>query len=126
MNASARRLLRPADLLLILCLITAAILLFVYQSTRDPGGMAMVERRGEVLLRIDLQDTTLRSYPIDGEYTLTVVTENGCVWIENASCPDHVCEQSGKLSAAGEITACLPAEIVLRVTGTHILDGVTG
>ena len=118
---------RAADILLIAIVLLSAALLFVRQASRPVGTTATVERHGEILQIIDLTDPTRRVYPIDGPYPLSVVTENGAVWVTDASCPDHWCERSGKLVRSGETAACIPAGIVLYVNGSDsITDGTTG
>lgn len=122
-----KRMLRVADVILIAVLLLSAGVLFVRQAARPVGVSATVERGGHVLYVIDLTDTTRRSFTVDGEYPLTVITEGGAVWVEDAACPDHWCERSGKLTKGGETAACIPAGVLLRVDGAvQSTDGVTG
>lgn len=121
------RILRPADIVLI-GLIAAASLLMLRMRPTQAGAAAEIYRDGERCVTIDLTDPERRTYTFDGAYPLTIVAENGAVWFAEASCPDRVCVQSGKLTRAGESAACLPAGIVVRIRGASspAADGITG
>ena len=58
-------------------------------------------------------------YPLEGYggYTLTLVVESGCAHVEDAACPDLICQNHAPVSRAGEQIICLPARIVIAVTG---------
>ena len=48
-----------------------------------------------------------------------VVTENGTIWVEDASCPDKVCVKTGIISKSGQSIVCLPNKTVVYIEGTH-------
>lgn len=54
---------------------------------------------------------------IDVDGLLTVVIEDGKVHVENAVCPDKVCEHTGKVDRCGAMIACLPSGIVVYIAG---------
>lgn len=121
------RLFRPLDGVLI-GLIAVAALLGIWARPSAPGVSAEIIRDGTRCVTIDLTDPERHTYTFDGAYPLTIVAENGAVWFAEASCPDRVCVQSGKLTRAGESAACLPAGIVVRICGASspAADGITG
>ena len=49
--------------------------------------------------------------------TLTVVIENGEVFVKESDCPDGVCVAGGRISKSGETILCAPAKILLTVKG---------
>ena len=57
---------------------------------------------------------------------LTVVISGGQVWVENAKCPDKVCEHSGKIQNAGESIVCLPNGVIVKIIGKSDFDASTG
>lgn len=120
------RLFRPADFVLIIAVIGCAVMLFIHQSTRSSGRFASVEQDDRMLIQIDLSDPSYRTYTVEDEYPMTIATENGRVWVSVASCPDQHCVRSGKLHRAGDVAVCIPAGLILRVSGTPAHDGVTG
>lgn len=117
------------DAILIGFLLLLAVLSFLFFSTRDNGSVALIERNGSVLYTVHLQqgDGETR-YVISGDYPLVICAENGEIRFAEASCPDHCCIRYGKLSKNGEIAACLPAGVVIRITnGVDVgNDAVTG
>ena len=52
---------------------------------------------------------------------LTVVVEDGCVFVTGATCRDKTCEHTGKISRAGQSIVCLPAEVVITIVGSSDL-----
>jgi hypothetical protein len=71
-----------------------------------------------------------REWLIDGVDggTNSLVIQQGKVWLEEASCPDHLCVKQGTIQYAGESIICLPNKVVVEITGEDelALDGVTG
>ncbi len=57
---------------------------------------------------------------------LTVVVEDGKVWVEKANCPDKVCEHSGKIHRVGESIVCLPSGVMIKIVGESEFDASTG
>lgn len=50
-----------------------------------------------------------------GDKTNTVIVENGKVRVEEASCPDKICEKHVPISMTGETIICLPNKVVVEV-----------
>lgn len=57
--------------------------------------------------------------------SLKVVIEDGSVFVTDATCPDRLCEKTGRISESGRSIVCLPAGIVVRI-GESEFDAVTG
>ena len=57
-----------------------------------------------------------------GDIHLTVVIEDGSVYVEHSNCPDGICRASGRISKGGETILCAPAGVTLSVKGGG--DGV--
>ncbi len=71
-------------------------------------------------------DGTEKVYSLDSDsvftienngYTLTVRIEESSVYVESADCPDNTCVHTGRIDRAGEVIACVPAEVMLRIIG---------
>ena len=50
-------------------------------------------------------------------YTLKVRIKDGCAYVESADCPDRICVNTGKINRTGQLIACVPAGVTLRVLG---------
>lgn len=44
--------------------------------------------------------------------------KDGKVRFVKSDCPDKVCVQTGFISKSGQIAACIPAKVLVRITGT--------
>lgn len=104
---------RPADILIYLACaaLTAAVLIASFTAGGDTVEIVQAGERHE--------------YPLDEDRTLdlgclTVVIRDGKVWVENADCPDKVCEHTGRIGYGGQTIVCLPNEIVIRIIDSEI------
>ena len=57
-----------------------------------------------------------------GSNILTI--ENGTARMSDSSCPDHICENKGKIKYVGQTIVCLPNKLTVTVTGEAEDDGV--
>lgn len=109
---------RDVIVMIAFTLIVAAIALVI----------ALSGRKGETVFVTKDGETT--SYPL-GENrmidfgSLKVVIEDGSVFVTDATCPDRLCEKTGRISGSGRSIVCLPAGIVVRI-GESEFDAVTG
>jgi len=61
-----------------------------------------------------------REIPVNlpnNQYVL-IVQENQTIYVKDASCPDKVCEKTGKISENGQNIVCLPNKVVIHIEGT--------
>ena len=104
-----------ADLLLALGLAVAALLcLLLLRHHAREGSAVRVSAAGEVYGTYSLsQDQRLHIVTPDGEGTLVIA--GGQAWMEDASCPDKLCEQQGKIHQSGQMVVCAPSRIVFEI-----------
>ncbi|MBQ8340896.1 MAG: NusG domain II-containing protein [Clostridia bacterium] len=117
MNKSEnKRLFRAGDLIAILLVALLAIGLFIAFFTAERGGYVEISVHGDELLTLplDVDDTRIIGA---GAYELTVVIEKGSVYVHGSTCPDHVCEQTGRISKEGAVIICAPAGISVKILG---------
>ncbi len=91
-----------------------------------PGTAVSVSVNGQVTEVYPLDQPAV--IPIDGYggFSLTLVVSGGSAHVEHASCPDLICQHHRPISNTGEQIVCLPARIVLSVTGKEAgVDAVT-
>lgn len=94
-------------------LLSIAILL-VFTLTKKEGATAVVEIDGR----------TVGEYPlsVDGVFILNggtnvLTIESGTARISDSNCPDHVCENKGKIKYVGQTIVCLPNKLTVTVSG---------
>ena len=103
------------DIVLVLALVVVGIsAFFAIRMLRADGSTVRVQVNGETVGEYFLSE--------DGEYSLNggtniLVIKDGYAYIKTASCPDHLCVRSGKMSRAGEQIVCLPNRLSVEVLG---------
>lgn len=108
--------LKTGDLIIFAAVILGAVILFLCFFFRGGEGNSLVVSYSDRKEVYSLEDDD--SFDIDSNgYHLKVVIEDGCVYVKNADCPDNTCVHSGKISGEGQLIACVPAGVVLRIDG---------
>lgn len=103
------------DIILIAALLVISlVVLLVVNLTKDEGAYAEVAINGDVVGKYSLD--------VDGVYSLnggtnTLTIENGVAYMSYSNCPDHVCENIGKVKYVGETITCLPNRITITIVG---------
>ena len=103
---------RLPDIILILALLTVGVVLLILSRSGGRGSAVTVSIDGETVCEYSLM--TDGRYPINGG-TNTLVIEGGTARIEDADCPDKLCEKQGKISRLGERIVCLPNRVSVEV-----------
>lgn len=107
---------KKKDVILICSILIVALsLLLIISLFQDEGEWAIVKIDGVEVAR----------YPLDrdGRYTLgggtnVLVIEDGEAYVVEASCPDHLCINQGKISKNGQTITCLPNKLTILIHGT--------
>ena len=103
------------DLIVISSLVLVSLLvLLVVTLTRQGGERVEVSLDGEVVGSYSLL--------VDGVYTInggtnTLTISGGVAYMSYSSCPDHVCENTGRVRYVGEMIVCLPNRVTVTVVG---------
>ena len=110
-----------ADVLVIAAILLLALsMVLVTFLTKEEGAVAVVEidgvKAGEYPLDVD------GTFPLNGG-TNVLVIENGAAYLNYSNCPDHTCENTGKIRYVGQTIICLPNRLSITVTGDSS-DGV--
>ena len=102
----------------------ASVFVLLYHGT---GNTVSVSHDGKVIKRINL-DTVTSPYEFTvtgGNGSNTVRVEQGRISVVDASCPDHVCVNTGWISDGAIPIVCLPNKLVIQVdtAADSTLDG---
>jgi hypothetical protein len=88
-------------------------------------------RKEGATVTVTVDGVTVAEYSLakDGVYTLNggsniLTIENGTARMSDSSCPDHICENKGKIKYVGQTIVCLPNKLTVTVTGEAEDDGV--
>lgn len=114
------------DSLVVLAIVAlaAAVALTIW-SGRDSGSLtAVVTADGEELDCFTPADLAAgpRTYTHNG-YTLTVTAEGDGLRVSEADCPTQDCVHTGTISRSGQSIVCLPARIIIQLTGGQTAPG---
>ncbi len=96
-------------------LLFACLSLLITSLTRKAGALAVVEIDGNTVHSLPLS--------VDGVYSLNggtnvLVIEDGCAYLNYSECPDHTCENTGKIRYVGETIICLPNKLSVTIKGS--------
>ncbi|MCD7847100.1 MAG: NusG domain II-containing protein [Oscillospiraceae bacterium] len=102
-----------SDLLLFIAIaLVAGLLLTLTAALKSDGSTVVITLNGTTYTEADLSKNVEIS--VDG--LLTVIIEDGEVWVVDSTCPDGLCEKSGSISKSGESIVCLPCGVVVKIT----------
>ena len=95
-------------------LLLSVLVVGVINLTKAEGSYAEVVVDGEVVGKYPLS--------VDGVYSLnngtnTLTVENGVAYMSYSNCPDHTCENIGKVKNVGQTIVCLPNHLTITVIG---------
>lgn len=114
---------RRNDVILILCILAAAALLWcAFALFSGDGAYVQVTVNGEDYGQYSLyEDRTVQIAAGTGENTLRI--EDGRAYMETADCPDLLCVRQGGIEKSGESIVCLPHRVVVTVYGGEESSG---
>ena len=113
--------LKKADIVLIVLLFALSLLPLVKFGQPEPACYAEIRQAGKVIKRVQLTGHTGIT-EIRTTYNANKQEKHNHIRIENehisvtgADCPDKICIQTGAISHAGEIIACLPHQLIIEI-----------
>lgn len=78
-----------------------------------------------VIVRVDRTQVGIYSLDENAEYILNggthiLVIENGCAYLKDVKCRDHICEKQGKVSYNNQTLTCLPYKLTVTVSSEQM------
>ncbi|MEZ5065740.1 MAG: NusG domain II-containing protein [bacterium] len=123
------RALTPADRIVSLALLLGSIALGVAARPSGEPTAAVVTVGGEVVATLPLdRDSRVE---VQGRLSpVTIEVSGHAVRVTESACPHRICVRMGPRRHSGEIIACVPNALVVRLTGgapdAGVPDAVTG
>lgn len=116
-----RRKINKYDIVLIAAIIIVNCFLLYYFSKSLAAPKESVaeiysdnELVGEYKLKIGYEDEfSVKTQ--DGKGYNLIKIKNDHVWVEDANCPDKICIHQGEISSEGQIIACLPNKMMIKI-----------
>ena len=107
---------RPLDRIIVLLMLVAALSGVWWYSLGAQGVRFIIEQDGEVVYSSYFDKEGLVS--IEGPLGPTEVAFNSeGAWVNAATCPQRFCMAMGTIARAGEVIACVPNRLLIRVSG---------
>lgn len=114
------------DLIIIICLLGAAVFLYFYND-KGEGCIVQIDYNGYRCEEVDfssLRDNEVRTFYLHG--TIIKVDKNGACF-KYSDCTGKICVKSGKINKVGQTVVCLPQKVSIRIEGSNAqFDGITG
>ena len=111
------------SLLIIVIGLGAGFSLYIMNKDAKDGSYAYIYQNNELIMTVNLtnvkEDYEFRIDSEDGEYNIVRVTTDGSIGIVEASCPDHVCMNTGFIKNGLIPITCLPNELVIEVKNSN-------
>lgn len=128
MEKSERKLIKPADVIIIFLIAALSVYLLIGAfSPSDKSLVAVITVNGEEVRRIDLSSAEDEIITLDTSPTVTLEIKDGRIRFIDSLCPDSTCENSGFLDSHGDTAACVPAGTVVTIQGSESeLDAIAG
>lgn len=109
------------DIFLLILLVALVGLTLYFSLTPKPGQYVEIYVDGDRLKSaIPLSENAV--IELEG---LTVVVSEGKVYVQDADCPDKLCEKTGEIKKAGESIICLPNRVVIKISGKAEVEAIT-
>ena len=117
MKSSILKIITPGDKILIVLIFAFGIVsLAALKHLRQPGDAVIIEVKGQVVQRLDLN--TSQEITINGAIGRTIVKiEGGAAQVIHSDCPEKICVKTGKITYVGEIIVCVPNKVVIKIIG---------
>lgn len=99
-----------------LVLIVASFFALSFTGNRANKYQAVILQDGRVVKRITLSQLNQPvEFNIAGKYNNLIRAEGGRIRFVEANCPDQTCVRTGWLTKPGQVGACLPNGVLIKI-----------
>ena len=107
---------KKRDIILIASILVVAIAFFlIVELTKEEGAGVVVKVDGVEVAEYSLSKSG--TYPLNGGTNILTV-KGGVAYMTYSECPDHTCENTGKIKYVGEQIVCLPNKLTVKIVGS--------
>lgn len=119
---------RKTDLIIIAILAAAGVLVWViFNGTPDRAGtVAEIYYKSELVKTIDLSKSSDVSFSLSALPNVVFHQyPDGSIAFIESDCPDKICIETGRLHIDGQVAACLPNQVYVKIvdSGTQQQNG---
>ncbi len=116
-TTSFKQILTTGDKILIGVLLILSLASFpLIRMTAQPGSLVQIEADGKLFCTASLHEK--HTFAVPGPLGKTmVIIHDGEVYVPESPCLNKICIKTGHISLAGEMIACVPNKVVVRITG---------
>lgn len=108
--------LTPFDRKLVLILALLVVVSFLLPLQQGVGTRVVVDSREQTVFVADLQKD--QQVELNGPLGITVLRlADGHAQVVSSPCPQKICIGLGKISRSGDLLACVPNRLVIRIEG---------
>ena len=100
----------------VLLLAVVSALWFYLPKTHSGELTVVISTGGEETERVKLNNFTEATVTHNG-YTLRITADGSGVRVADSDCPTQDCVRTGTISRSGQSIVCLPARIIIQLTG---------
>ena len=102
--------------LAVVLLAVVSALCFYLPKNQSGALTVVIDISGQEVRHVPLSDFTEATVTSRG-YTLHIAAEGGAVSVTDSDCPTQDCVRTGTISRSGQSIVCLPARIIIQLTG---------
>ncbi|MBN2426987.1 MAG: NusG domain II-containing protein [Deltaproteobacteria bacterium] len=104
------------DWLIVLSLLAGVGFSFFFAGQKKEGNLVIVEQHGKVIFSAPLDRDREEVFTGPVGETLMVILDHE-VYIGRSDCPRKICMAMGHIHRNGEVIACVPNQILIRISG---------
>ena len=109
------------DWIIFLALLAGAGFGFYFAGQKKEGSLVVVEQNGKAVFSDPLGRDREEVFSGPAGDTLMVI-RNHAVYIGHSDCPRKICMAMGHIHHSGEVIACVPNRVLIRITGEEKPD----
>lgn len=109
---------KKGDIIVILIILIVAIILYlIFNSKISNGSQAIIKINNKIYKMIDLNNETIKEETIkfkDSGY-MTLKYDKTGIYVSDVTCPDRICQKSGKINKSNQSIVCLPNKTIIYI-----------
>lgn len=111
--------LKWGDFIVIILIAVVTIAMFVFGAPKKAGDtvVAQITVDGDVVEEINLDDIIDEKEILLLNGEVMILAQKGKIRFEESDCPNHVCVNTGWIDAPGQVSACLPNKVLVKLIG---------